>query len=246
MGMPPHVSLTPKGIQFGEVAFSPLDLSPALWLAADEEVYSDAGTTAAVAEDPVQQWNDLSGNDRHASQATLAARPLFKTNVLNGKPVLRFDGVDDWMRTVAYSQSQPLSILAVVEFGTDSNLNYLCDSNSATSADQVLISPNTGKVRMYADFTVNTGAVTVVQPAVITTVFNGASSKIRFNGGNEGTGDAGPNGITNALNIGTNFSETVFGSKDIAELVVVPSEIDAADIASWESYASSKYGIALA
>jgi hypothetical protein len=60
------------------------------WVRSDQGVYSDAGVTPAVADDPVQQWNDLSGNGRHFTQATANARPIYKTNVLAGFPGLRF------------------------------------------------------------------------------------------------------------------------------------------------------------
>jgi hypothetical protein len=45
--------------------------------------------------DGVVIWTDLSGNLNHASQVTAENRPTYQTNELNGKPVVRFDGVDD-------------------------------------------------------------------------------------------------------------------------------------------------------
>jgi hypothetical protein len=45
------------------------------------------GTTAS-------QWSDISGNNRHATQATKANQPTYIPDGLNGKPVLSFDGTD--------------------------------------------------------------------------------------------------------------------------------------------------------
>ncbi|MDZ4183134.1 MAG: hypothetical protein U1B83_09675 [Candidatus Cloacimonadaceae bacterium] len=42
--------------------------------------------------DPVSSWTDQSGNAKHAVQDTLALRPLYKTNIINGKPAIVFDG----------------------------------------------------------------------------------------------------------------------------------------------------------
>ncbi len=42
----------------------------------------------------VTTWSDISGNARHAA-ASGATTPVLATNTINGKPVLRFDGVDD-------------------------------------------------------------------------------------------------------------------------------------------------------
>jgi len=63
-------------------AFSPLTFNPALWL-------SDTGSNAA-------QWDDLSGNSRHATQAVGANQPAIVTNALNSRQVRRFDGSSDF------------------------------------------------------------------------------------------------------------------------------------------------------
>lgn len=43
----------------------------------------------------IQTLTDIAGTN-NATQATLANRPLFKTNILNGNPVVRFDGSNDY------------------------------------------------------------------------------------------------------------------------------------------------------
>lgn len=42
----------------------------------------------------VGTWTDLAGSN-NATQATSANQPTFKTNILNGNPILRFDGTND-------------------------------------------------------------------------------------------------------------------------------------------------------
>ncbi len=59
-----------------------------LWLRADAGVVTNPSGR-------VGQWLDQSPSLNHASQATLNSQPLFVANALNGKPVLRFDGVQD-------------------------------------------------------------------------------------------------------------------------------------------------------
>ena len=68
-----------------------------LWLKADVGVYSDAGITPATNGSGVRQWNDQSGNGHHASQATAGNQSTYTTNSMNTRPVLRFDGSNDWM-----------------------------------------------------------------------------------------------------------------------------------------------------
>jgi hypothetical protein len=58
--------------------FSPLSLSPALWLdASDASTLFDAttGGSLVAADGAVARWEDKSGNARHATQATLSLRP---------------------------------------------------------------------------------------------------------------------------------------------------------------------------
>ncbi|RMG96173.1 MAG: hypothetical protein D6706_10620, partial [Chloroflexi bacterium] len=79
-------------------AFSPADIPGLqLWLRADAGVWQDSvgGTPAVNDGDVVGAWEDQSGNGNHATQATTTNKPIYWTNVVNGKPVVRFDGVDD-------------------------------------------------------------------------------------------------------------------------------------------------------
>jgi hypothetical protein len=82
------------GVNFGGRAlpsFSPLDLSPALWL--------DAADTATITESggSVSQWNDKSGNARNFTQASGTAQPTTGTRTQNGLNVIDFDGTTDFL-----------------------------------------------------------------------------------------------------------------------------------------------------
>lgn len=59
-------------------------------------LYLDTSQLVGLSEnDPITSATDWSGQGNHATQADPAKQPLYKTNILNGKPVMRFDGVDD-------------------------------------------------------------------------------------------------------------------------------------------------------
>lgn len=53
------------------------------------------GITGLNDGDPVGTWTDSSPNGKHATQSTGSFRPSYKTNIIAGKPVVRFDGTDD-------------------------------------------------------------------------------------------------------------------------------------------------------
>ena len=84
----------------GLVGFNPISLAPAVW-------YSDTGSNAA-------QWDDISGNGRHATQGTVGFRPSIQTDSINGKQVRRFDGTDDFLSiTSAFSILNSKSYAAI-------------------------------------------------------------------------------------------------------------------------------------
>lgn len=81
-------------------AFSPTDISGLLlWLdASDSSTLYDAtsGGSLVAADGTIGRWEDKSGNNRHATQSTIASRPIRKTSIQAGKDVVRFDGSNDF------------------------------------------------------------------------------------------------------------------------------------------------------
>ncbi len=78
-------TVTPEVRIEADLPISPLELSPSVWFR--PESLSALAHGAAVA-----QWNDSSGNGRHAVQASGGLRPTVKHNALYGRSAVRFDG----------------------------------------------------------------------------------------------------------------------------------------------------------
>jgi hypothetical protein len=94
-------------------AFTPTQVAGLkLWLEADGTLWQDsARTTSAAADgDPVGAWDDGSGLANHATQATSTKRPTLKLAIQNGRPVVRFDGVDDFLAVAASLTLKPASV----------------------------------------------------------------------------------------------------------------------------------------
>lgn len=68
----------------GKKLWRPTEIATALWLDAEDT------STVTLNGSTVSQWNDKSGNGRHATQATAAQQPAYETAnaVLNGKSAL--------------------------------------------------------------------------------------------------------------------------------------------------------------
>lgn len=67
--------------------WTPAELVLGQWLN-DESPVTDAGGGVC------SQWNDISGNGRHFSQADIAKRPAISISGLNGRRIISFDGGD--------------------------------------------------------------------------------------------------------------------------------------------------------
>lgn len=84
----------PYGRSATTPAWTPLVLAPMIWLDATQLGLSDG--------DPVAQFTDYSGNNRHFVQAATANKPTFRANGINSKAAVESDGVDDAMTLAAY------------------------------------------------------------------------------------------------------------------------------------------------
>jgi len=94
--------LTAAGSADASGEFDPTDITGLqLWLDADDIdtlfTESTKGTQVASDGDPVGAWDDKSGNNKDAIQATGVNRPTYKAPGMNGVPSLLWDGVNDYM-----------------------------------------------------------------------------------------------------------------------------------------------------
>ncbi|HSH03564.1 MAG TPA: LamG-like jellyroll fold domain-containing protein, partial [Anaerolineae bacterium] len=89
-----------------------------VWLQADEGL-----TGAAVA-----IWPDQSGYNHHALQPTSNNQPTNPTNQLNGLPVVRFDGADDY-----------LSLASIPNLDTESQTIFVVGDYLRTSGTDVMV-----------------------------------------------------------------------------------------------------------
>ncbi len=96
------------------------------------EVWYDAAdaTTITLNGSNVSQWNDKSGNNRNAIQATTSSQPLFVNNVSNGLPALQTDGGDTLVignRLGLFQNVGDATMVIVVKYTT---ATYLTNSTS--------------------------------------------------------------------------------------------------------------------
>lgn len=232
------------------VAFNPLSLSPALWL-------SDTGSNSA-------QWDDLSGNGRHATQAIGANQPAIVTGALNGRQVRRFDGVNDTIgrtNTPLIGNIAGYTIFHVYSYRSLPNVNLGAFGIRYTGAATVFLdskvaassSYRTGYRRLTGDaFSFFDLGVAATGFSIKCHVMNfvGGVGQMLLNGSSLGTA-AIPSGNTadviNDFWVGVNASGlSDFAPIDSAEILVFPTALSTENRRRIEGYLSSKYNIPLA
>jgi hypothetical protein len=96
--------------------WTPDEITTSLWLDA-----SDGDTLTLDVSNNVEQWDDKSGNNKHATQGTSANRPAYSTTAWDGVlPALTFDGTNDQLITTL-SLPASHSVFFVAERGVQGN-----------------------------------------------------------------------------------------------------------------------------
>jgi hypothetical protein len=214
----------------------------------------------------VIQWNDASGNSNHAAQGTVGSRPTYRTNVVNGKPVVRFDGGDELAITnadaAALTNNQDgLTIFTVASLsaadGAVRDLIFF-STNTAAGTTRLKMGQRSGPVwavsgrRLDADTLQHvTGSTATTGFQQLTAAVNWSSSDatLYHNGVSVGSSTSfqtdGLSQAANSLGVAVGNASTLseYWQGDIAEILVYDSVLSTSDRQSVEAYLNAKYGL---
>ena len=214
---------------------------------------SITGNTAVANNGLIARWEDRSGNSRHALQYTLNSRPKLIVGGQNGKNIINFDGLNDFIDVSSLNIPQPFTIVAAwvpkdLSFGS-----YLFDKTN--SSNRVAIGYNAtgstadrGKLFYYSGGPAASQhqVDSTNQKLVTTNVFNGSNGFMRKNGSvilqSTSTSDNGSSALE-SLRFGARFDPSNFGNLDIYEFLVYDSQLSTQNIQALESYLNTKWGI---
>ncbi len=215
------------------------------WLKADALGLSDG--------DAVASWTDSSGNSNTPTQGTAANKPTFTASVLNGKPVIRFDGNDGLtMPTEGNFDLATSTIFAIFKRNsgtsgtvmgksttgfvnaqrrklqiatTSSGINY----NSGSDSQAVGITAVPTNWNLYAIKTTGDSDHSIY--------LNGVQTDSALALGDSSTNNA-------AMIIGSNFSVgTEAFNGDIAEIIVYNRALGALEMIGIQNYLANKYNL---
>ncbi len=201
--------------------------------------------SAAVDADAVRQWN---GGSLTATQSTGTKRPLYKANILNGKPVLRFDGVDDALVTAAVVTNSVVFTIAGVFKITATGVAQVPVSNgvAGTNGYELLVdSTNARGVNIASVANCIDAAVTA--SAEVWVALRDTTVQLFINGTNASLTNASstpltPTGVTT---LGTESAGTLPCTMDCLQLVIYGRALTASERVALTKYLGQQAGIAV-
>ena len=231
--------------------------SNVMWLRADD-----------LSSSPVSTWSDQSGNGNDVTQGTGAAQPAWVDAQLNGLPVLRFDGTDDYLDGPASNAligDGQEDLTTIVVYNTMSTSRQYISSLKRTTGSNSLYSleinyDGTGDNSGYAGFLTqdeaNSGFSRLVDagpwnddsPVLMISMVDDSNRELFINGTSRGTDTDGmfdASGNTGAFTIGGFDGTQLDFDGDIAEYMIFTRALNSAERIVIENYLAAKYDLTI-
>ena len=188
--------------------------------------------------DSVTTWTDETGNGNDLTEGTA---PTFQTGVINGNPVVRFDGSNQFLNVLYNSSiSTPIEVYAVFQLRTAGETNaYLYDGS--TQNEKVFRQTGEGnwEVRISGDAAV--GSPTDTNAHIMGGLYGDSEHVFRLDGAQDASVTT-TGGTADGFTTGADGSDGNFAPVDFGEILVYDGSPTTADV---ESYLSDKWGIAI-
>lgn len=198
------------------------------------------GTTAS-------QWSDISGNNRHVTQAIKANQPTYTPDGLNGKPVLTFDGVNDRLvtasTTLGITNSASLIVVAQLSSRTPPEQGIAGSDSFDNRFGFFITGSNAIRWNKFYINSIEAPSVTGAQILVGTT--QPGNSALFRNGTSIATGTGEQEMPDAPFSIGNMLPGTTLPhfSGPIAEVLVLPSSLFTTDRQQLEGYFAWRWGL---
>ena len=223
-----------------------------LWLKSDAGLYQDAEKTvpATANADPVYVWSDQSGNGRDASAASDLARPTLATGARNGKPAIRFDGVNNLLTTTEFLDASYASALSCFAVVLSNPSTFHVYASNGLGKFYVVRTANVVRYR-HSDFVAKENANIIITKtagfaeAVEGETYDGSARRIWQNNNYREYAQTTNLALSGALTIGAYDDGSYKNDWDICELLIYKAGLTAAQVAKINLYLSSRWNIPL-
>jgi len=240
-----QVKVHPRRVDQAAGPFIPSDVAGiTLWLEADAITGIGDGL-------PVGTWTPTLGSGTFTAAG--GARPLFRTGIMGGQPVLRFDGANDQLNgsldLVNYLANNAFTIFVVCSKSIAAGTLATFGGNNATPQVAVMASGSTLARTVNNDGSSDQvdALGSVVVPYIQTAMHSAGSIYAGLSDTRDISLVSTPSGNTTALTQTARVGNTAGANwqGDIAEIIVYNVVLTEAQRKNVESYLSVKYGITL-
>ncbi|HTG43932.1 MAG TPA: Ig-like domain-containing protein, partial [Verrucomicrobiae bacterium] len=223
-----------------------------LWLKADLGVTTNASGA-------VTQWADQSGQAHHALQPDETLAPKLVGNAANGKPVLRFDGADDYMDVLSAPGLDivgDIASFAVIKIDDYSNYNSIWGKTAGAAGNipapnDFYLGQGSGLPQVFRGDSSGFGNVAGERPVredtyvVIGFRHAGTTLTHYLNGATNGVGEITVTPVDAGTNLKIGSREDLFTKLkgDMAELLIYDQALTDAQTTTAINYLRTKYGI---
>lgn len=211
-------------------------------------VWLDADAITGLADlDPVASWDNIAsgGGSETFSQSTAAARPTYRTNILNGLPAVRFDGSADHLDGATARTLKPATLFAVIKPSslTGATVLGITASTAGLAWDHA-----SGPPRLLSAETAQIGAASTSLVAgtayqIDASYASDGAFLFGINGSNDGSGTNNTTINARTCCVGARNSDRDFFAGDLHELLVYNSVLTAGDRTAIRDYLISKWGL---
>lgn len=230
-------------------AFVPTSITGlVLWVKADSLALSDG--------DPVSTWTDSSTQGNNLTQATGANQPTYKTAIVNGKPVVRFNGTSTFLSHADNASLSPAAISVFIVAKTNAaplsgnrillekELSFRFITSETSTANIAVRLGTSGTAWGSGGFTGTTALTTSFSLWEMT--YN-AVSDLEFYVNGTTAGSGAPSGDifdnTSTLYLGCYNATDFFWDGDVAEVLIYNSALSTTNRQSVENYLTTKYSL---
>ena len=217
-----------------------------LWMKA-----SDIGVSQPEDNEQISSWTDKSSNGYVYSQGDSSRRPWHRTNIINGQPVVRFDG-NDYMSNPA-DNPFPLGngeycVFAVFAPASDIVSNLFFAGSGAT--DQAFFLRHQPTLALTdgwwnSNATSPNNSLSIGTFSLVRTQYNAVTGrKLYINSQLVATNTSvTKNTATGTTYIGSQLAGQNAFHGDLAELIICSRDLTPTEITTIESYLKNKYGL---
>ena len=213
-----------------------------LWLDAAVSAYEDNIGTVPADGDAVYGWYDKSGNGWRAIQTSGTLKPIYKTGIINGLPVLRFDGSDDYMNLGLYLERPYTVFLVHVKKGAGGG-----NARAVAGSGNWFMGSGAGYYRHFAgsDYVSNNVLAETVDAPKLGTARNTGAANGSTYWIDQADITSQPNaiGVCGSMAVGSGPGGGDYYNGDVAEVLVYDTALSPADRQLVWDYLGPKYGL---